>query len=248
MFKLEGKTAVVTGGSRGIGRAITITLAKLGAKVVVNYTSNAKAAEETANLINESGGIAVSIAADVADAVKTKGLIKAAVERFGTLDILVNCAGITRDGLLIRMKEEDWDSVISTNLKGVFNCTKAAARVMIKQRWGRIVNISSVVGISGNAGQTNYCASKAGIIGFTKAAAKELGSRGVTVNAIAPGFIQTDMTDKLPRDLRENMLRAIALKRAGTPEDVAWLAAFLSSDLASYITGEIIAVDGGIVM
>ncbi len=248
MFNLKDKTAIVTGGSRGIGRAIALTLAKLEAKVVVNYTSNTKAAKETAELITKTGGIALPMAADVSDASKSKELINNTKEQFGTVDILINCAGITRDGLLLRMKEEDWDSVIRTNLTGVFNCTKAAARIMIKQRWGRIVNISSIVGISGNAGQTNYCASKAGVIGFTKAAAKEFGSRGITVNAIAPGFIQTDMTDKLPPELKENMLQAVPLKRVGTPEDVAWLTAFLSSELASYITGQTIAVDGGIVM
>lgn len=248
MLKLNGKIAVVTGGSRGIGRAIAVTLAGLGASVAVNYTSNSKAAEETVAKITGSGGNALSIAADVTDADMAKELIEAAGKRFGTVDILVNCAGITRDGLLLRMKDEDWDKVIRTNLTGVFNCTRAASRVMIKQRWGRIVNISSVVGIYGNAGQANYCASKAGVIGFTKAVAKELGSRSITVNAIAPGYIKTDMTMKLSVDQREEMTKRVVLGRPGTPEDVAWLVAFLCSNLAPYITGQIIGVDGGIVM
>lgn len=248
MLELSGKAAVVTGGSRGIGRAIAVTLAGLGAKVAVNYTSNSKAAQETVEQITGSGGSAAAIAADVTDAGQAKALIETAKKRLGSVDILVNCAGITRDGLLVRMKDEDWDEVLQTNLTGVFNCTRAAASVMMKKRWGRIVNISSIVGLYGNAGQANYCASKAGVIGFTKAVAKELGSRGITVNAIAPGFIQTDMTMKLSEGLREEMTKRVVLGRPGTPEDVAWLAAFLSSDLASYITGQIIGVDGGIVM
>lgn len=249
MFHLDKKIAVVTGGSRGIGRATALILAQLGARVVVNYTRNSEAAEETVEMITDAGGIAVSVAANVAGAAEAKELIEGTAKRFGgSVNILINCAGITKDGLLIRMKDDDWDDVLRTNLTGVFNCTRAASRFMIKQRWGRIVNISSVAGIYGNAGQANYCASKAGVIGFTKAVAKELGGRGITVNAIAPGFIQTDMTEDLPQKLKEDMLEAVVLKRAGTPMDVAWLAAFLSSDLASYITGQTISVDGGIVM
>jgi 3-oxoacyl-[acyl-carrier protein] reductase len=248
MLQLKGKTAVVTGGSRGIGKAIAITLAKLGAGVAVNYARSSKAAEETVQEIKALGGEAVSFAADVSDAGQAAELIERSAAHFGSVDMLINSAGITRDGLLLRLKDEDWQQVIDTNLTGVFNCTRAVSRIMIKQRWGRIVSISSVVGIYGNAGQANYCASKAGVIGFTKAVAKELGSRGITVNAIAPGYIQTDMTEKLPENVREEMTKRVLLGRPGTPEDVAYLAAFLCSDLASYITGQIIGVDGGIVM
>jgi 3-oxoacyl-[acyl-carrier protein] reductase len=248
MLQLNGKTAVVTGGSRGIGSSIAKTLAQLGANVAVNYASNSDAAQEIVREITGLGGNATAIGADVADAGAANALIQNAAKHFGTVDILVNSAGITRDGLLMRMKDEDWQRVIQTNLTGVFNCTRAVARIMARQKWGRIVNISSVVGIKGNAGQANYCASKAGVIGLTKSVAKELGSRGITVNAIAPGYIQTDMTGKLPENIKEEMLKRVVLGRPGTPEDVAWLAAFLSSDLSSYITGQIISVDGGIVM
>ena len=216
MLELSGKAAVVTGGSRGIGRAIAVTLAGLGAKVAVNYTSNSKAAQETVEQI--TGSEECGSHCRRRDRRRQAKAIETAKKRLGSVDILVNCAGITRDGLLVRMKDEDWDEVLQTNLTGVFNCTRAAASVMMKKRWGRIVNISSVVGLYGNAGQANYCASKAGVIGFTKAVAKELGSRGITVNAIAPGFIQTDMTMKLSEGQREEMTKRVVLGRPGTLE------------------------------
>lgn len=248
MLRLTDRVAVVTGGSRGIGRAVSIKLGMLGAKVVVNYSSSSGAADEVVKYIEESGGTAVAVGGDIACAEQAKALIDKAIDMFGRVDILVNNAGITRDNLLMRMKDDEWDKVIQTNLTGVFNCTRAAIRPMLKQRWGRIISMSSVVGISGNAGQANYCASKAGVIGLTKAVAREVGSRGITVNAIAPGFIKTDMTDALPDELKDQMIKNIALGRPGTPEDVANLVAFLASDLSSYITGQIISVDGGIVM
>jgi 3-oxoacyl-[acyl-carrier protein] reductase len=248
MFELGGKTAIVTGGSRGIGRSVALCFAKLGANVAVNYAKNSEAAEEVVREIKALGVDAAAYAADVAVSEAANSLVESTIKRFKTVDILVNSAGINRDALLLRMKDEDWQRVIGTNLSGVFNCTRAAARIMVKQRHGRIINISSVVGIRGNAGQANYSASKAGVIGFTKAVSKELGRRGITVNAIAPGYIETDMTDKLPKNVKEEMLKRVVLGRPGTPEDVAWLAAFLCSDPASYITGQIIGVDGGIVM
>jgi 3-oxoacyl-[acyl-carrier protein] reductase len=248
MLRLTDRVAVVTGGSRGIGRAVSIKLGMLGAKVVVNYSSSSGAADEVVKYIEESGGTAVAVGGDIACAEQAKALIDKAIDMFGRVDILVYNAGITRDNLLMRMKDDEWDKVIQTNLTGVFNCTRAAIRPMLKQRWGRIISMSSVVGISGNAGQANYCASKAGVIGLTKAVAREVGSRGITVNAIAPGFIKTDMTDALPDELKDQMIKNIALGRPGTPEDVANLVAFLASDLSSYITGQIISVDGGIVM
>lgn len=248
MFELDGKAAIVTGGSRGIGRSVALCLAKLGANVAVNYVKNSEAAEEVVREIKALGADAAAYAADVAVPEDADNLVESTIERFKRVDILVNSAGINRDALLLRMKDEDWQRVIGTNLSGVFNCTRAAARIMVKQRHGRIINISSVVGIRGNAGQANYSASKAGVIGFTKAVSKELGRRGITVNAIAPGYIETDMTGKLPQNVKEEMLKRVVLGRPGTPEDVAWLAAFLCSDPASYITGQIIGVDGGIVM
>jgi len=245
---LEGKVALVTGASRGIGRAIALTLASEGAKVAINYAGNEKAANEVKAAIEEKGGEAITIKANVADIAEVDEMFAKVTEAFGTVDIVVNNAGITRDGLLARMKEEDFEAVINTNLKGVFYCTKAAAKIMMKKRAGRIVNMSSVVGLIGNAGQTNYAAAKAGVIGFSKSAAKELASRGITVNIVAPGFIGTDMTSVLPDKAKESMVESIPLKRMGEPEDVANAVLFLVSDRASYITGQVVNVDGGMVM
>jgi len=248
MKKLDGRVAVVTGASRGIGRAIALKLAKMGAKVVVNYRSNKAAAEEVLDMIQTMGGTAIAVQADVRIFKDAQKLIKSALDQFGRLDILVNNAGTTRDTLLIRMSEEDWDIVIDTNLKGAFNCTKAAQRPMMKQRYGRIVNITSVAGLAGNAGQANYAAAKAGLVGFTKAVAKEVGSRNITVNAVAPGYVPTDLTATLPPDLIAKGLEMTPLGRAGTPEDIANAVAFLVSDDANYITGQVLSVDGGMVM
>ncbi len=248
MKGLAGKVAVVTGGSRGIGRAVALRLAREGAHVVVNYVSNPSLAEEVAGQIEAAGGKCDVVGFDVSDHGATSRAMADVVDRLGTVHILVNNAGITRDGLLVRMKEQDWDEVLAVNLKGVFNTTQAVARVMMRQRWGRIVNVTSVVGEMGNAGQPNYSASKAGIIGFTKSVARELGSRGVTVNAVSPGFIETDMTRDLPEAVRKAYVGSIALGRFGSPEDVAGVVAFLVSDEASYITGEVVRVNGGLYM
>ena len=245
---LDGKIALVTGASRGIGRAIALTLAEQGAVVGINYAGNVKAAEEVKQQIEAAGGKAMLLQADVADAQAAEEMIKKVVGEFGRLDILVNNAGITRDGLLMRMKEADWDDVLSTNLKGVFNCTKAATKPMMKQRSGRIVNMASVVGLTGNAGQANYAAAKAGVIGFSKTAAKELAARGITVNVVAPGFIDTDMTAVLPDKVKEEMTKGIPFGRMGTAADVAAAVIFFVSDHASYITGQTLNVDGGMVM
>ncbi len=245
---LEGKTALVTGASRGIGRSIAETLAAEGAKVAINYAGNVKAAEEAKAAIEAAGGEAILVKADVSDPAAVQEMISTVTEAFGQIDILVNNAGITRDGLLMRMKDEDWDAVISTNLKGVYNCTKAVTKLMMKKRYGRIVNMTSVVGITGNAGQTNYSAAKAGVIGFSKSAAKELSSRGITVNMVAPGFIDTDMTAVLPEKVKEEMAAGIPLGRIGKAQDVANAVLFLVSDQASYITGQVVNVDGGMVM
>lgn len=243
--RLEGKTAIVTGGARGIGRAISVKLASEGANVVICDIVINEAAEETIKLIEEQGVKAAAFVANVTVPEDCDNLFKQAAEQFGSVDILVNNAGVTRDNLIMRMKEEEFDLVIATNLKGTYNMMKSAARPMMKARYGRIVNISSVVGIYGNAGQVNYSASKAGVIGMTKSLAKELGSRGITVNAVAPGFIETDMTKVLSDDLKAEMVKNIALGRAGQPEDVAKVVAFLASDEAAYVTGQVIECSGG---
>ncbi|MDD1501197.1 3-oxoacyl-[acyl-carrier-protein] reductase [Lysinibacillus sp. CNPSo 3705] len=248
MRKLEGKVAVVTGASRGIGRAIALKLADEGAKVVVNYSGSQAKAEEVVATIQENGGEAVAVQASVSKTDEVSALMDAAVKTFGSLDILVNNAGITRDNLLMRMKEDEWDDVLDTNLKGVFLCTKAVTRQMMKQRAGRIINISSIVGVAGNAGQANYVAAKAGVIGLTKTTAKELASRNILVNAIAPGFIETEMTEQLPEDIKQGMLTQIPLAKLGQPEDIAKAVAFLASDDANYMTGQTLHIDGGMVM
>ncbi|MEA4827285.1 MAG: 3-oxoacyl-[acyl-carrier-protein] reductase [Clostridium sp.] len=242
---LKGKNAIVTGASRGIGRAIAIKFAELGANVVLNYRSDINSVQEVVKEIESKGVKALAIQGDVSSFEDSKRIIDEAMEKLGSVDILVNNAGITKDSLIMRMKEEEFDKVIEVNLKGVFNCIKHAIPVMIKQRSGKIINISSVVGLSGNAGQANYAAAKAGIIGLTKSVAKEIASRGITANAIAPGFIQTDMTETLGEKVKENIKANIPLKRLGSPEDIANTAAFLASDMASYITGQVISVDGG---
>jgi 3-oxoacyl-[acyl-carrier protein] reductase len=243
---LSNRVALVTGASRGIGRAIATTLAAAGASVVVNYRSNTAAAEETVAALQAAGGSAHAVQADVSIGSDVEKLFATTLEHYERLDILVNNAGITRDTLLLRMKEEDFDDVLHTNLRGVYLCTRAALRTMSRQRSGRIINISSVVGLIGNAGQANYAAAKAGIIGFTKATAREIGSRNITVNAIAPGFIETEMTGDLSNE--QAILTTIPLGRFGQPEDVAGLVCFLASDAGSYITGQTFGVDGGMVM
>ncbi|BDF35164.1 beta-ketoacyl-ACP reductase [Lachnospiraceae bacterium] len=245
---MEGKVALVTGGARGIGRAIALELAKGGAIVVINYNGSQDKAMDLKQEIESRGGRAEIYQCNISDFAKCEELVQGIVKQFGSLDILVNNAGITKDGLLMKMSEEDFDKVIDVNLKGAFNTIRFASRQMLKQKSGRIINLSSVVGVAGNAGQANYASSKAGIIGLTKAAAKELASRGITVNAIAPGFIETDMTDALPEKVKESTVSQIPLARFGRPEDVAKLAAFLASEASGYITGQVIHVDGGMVM
>jgi 3-oxoacyl-[acyl-carrier protein] reductase len=248
MGRFKGKSAIVTGASRGIGREIALLLAKEGARVAVNYSGSKDKADEVVQLITAAGGEAFSIQADVSDADSVKKMVDQTVETFGSIDMLVNNAGITKDNLLMRMKEDEWDDVMSINLKGVFLCTKGVTRQMMRQRAGKIVNVASIVGVSGNPGQANYVAAKAGVIGFTKTAAQELASRNINVNAVAPGFITTDMTDALSEEVKNQMLAMIPLGKLGNPEDVAKTVMFLLSDDAAYITGQTIHIDGGMVM
>ncbi|GBD94058.1 3-oxoacyl-[acyl-carrier-protein] reductase FabG [bacterium BMS3Abin05] len=248
MKRLSGKVVVITGAARGIGRAIALRLAGEGANVALVTRSSVDKLAEVAQTIEAANGQALTIQADVSGVDDAKRIISETTEKFGRIDILVNNAGITKDNLLVRLKERDWDDVINVNLKGTFNCLKAAARPMMRQRSGKIINITSVVGIMGNAGQVNYAASKAGIIGLTKSAAKELSAWNITVNAVAPGFVETDMTESLPEDAKNMMLQWIPLKRPGQPADVAGVVAFLCSEDADYITGQIVQVDGGMRM
>ena len=247
-MSLAGKIALVTGGSRGIGRAISLRLASLGAVVVVNYVSNPAAADEVVAAIAAAGGQAEASRCNVGKSDEVEAMIKGIVDRHGRLDILVNNAGITRDGLLMKMKDEQWDEVMDTNLKSVFLCTKAVCRSMMKQRWGRVINITSVIGFAGNAGQANYAAAKAGIIGFTKSAAKELASRGITVNGVAPGYIVTDMTSGLTEEITNTIKSEIPMGVLGEADDIAGAVAYLASDDARYVTGQCIHVNGGMYM
>jgi len=247
-MSLNGKNALVTGGSRGIGRAICIRLAEMGAHVYINYVSNSEAARETQKIISDAGGSADILRFNVADAAEVQDIIKKLIKDAGSLDILVNNAGITRDGLMARMKEADWDAVIDTNLKGSFICAKAAARSMMKKRWGRIVNISSVVGFAGNAGQVNYASAKAGMQGLTKSMAREFATRNITVNGVAPGYIVTDMTRDLSEEIQDKIKAEIPMATLGTPEDVAGAVAYLVSDDGGYVTGNTIHVNGGMYM
>lgn len=248
MIDLKGRVALITGGSRGIGKAIAIKLASLGADIAINYTSREESALEAKKEIEDMGVKCFIIKCDVSNFEDSQNMVNEVINEYSKIDILVNNAGITKDGLLMKMKEEDFDKVISVNLKGVFNCTKAVTRPMMKQKYGKIINMASVVGVMGNAGQSNYCASKAGVIGFTKSTARELASRNITINAIAPGFIESDMTNVLKDEVKAAYESSIPMKKMGKTEDVANVAAFLASDISSYVTGQTINVDGGMVM
>jgi 3-oxoacyl-[acyl-carrier protein] reductase len=245
---LSGKVALVTGAGRGIGRAIALQLGAAGAKVAVNYNASEAAAEEVVGAIASEGGEARAVKANVSSPEEVDGMINALVKDWGRVDILVNNAGITRDNLLMRMSNEEWDAVIDTNLRSVYYCTRAVVRPMMRNRWGRIISISSIVGATGNVGQANYAAAKAGIIAFTKSVAQEFASRGITANAIAPGYVLTDITAVLPDELKEQMLKTIPSGRAGEPEDIASVALFLASDLSAYVTGQVLHVNGGMAM
>jgi 3-oxoacyl-[acyl-carrier protein] reductase len=247
-LSLENRVAVVTGGSRGIGRAVAMELAKRGAAVVVNYNKSPESAEQVVAQIQTLGGRAAAFQADVSLFDQAAGLIKFAVDTFGDLQILINNAGITRDTLVMMMSEDDWDAVVDTNLKSTFNCSKAAVKHMMRRRYGRIINMASIAGQMGNAGQTNYSASKAGQIGFTKALAREVASRNITVNAVAPGFVDTEILNSIPAEMMEAAMKLIPLGRKGQPEEIAYAVAFLASDQAAYITGQVLGVDGGMAM
>jgi len=247
-MRLDNKIALITGASKGIGKATALKFSQLGASVIVNYSSSSEEALKVVDTIISNGGKALAIKADVSKKIEVNAMFESIIKSFGGLDILVNNAGITKDGLLLRMSEIDWDKVIDVNLKGVYNCTQEASKLMIKNRYGKIINVSSVVGVTGNAGQSNYAAAKAGIIGFSKSIAKELATRGINVNVIAPGFIETDMTGKLSEQMKLKILSNIPFGKYGKAEDVANLACFLASDLSGYITGQVFNVDGGMVL